>query len=1076
MSLLQKNLAVLKTKYPHIAQKVEDFPDKHNVVIFHAKDGAPAFGLKRNGSVQALTDPIAPLKRLQQQIDLYSKQVQDFTRPLFIVGFYPGLELIQLFERCEKEVTPHCPQPIFLCVDSIANLYCFLQLWDVTHIISSNRVRWFLAEERAMEVEFLRSNPHIPHVATLITGAPDNVLEEIMPPFAKLVIERDEEMKKLQEENERYYDAISDEELAKIIEGKSGRAPRLMMPTCSWSTFVQYSVRDTAREFEEAGWEVKVLKMDAMLTPYYLVKSINEFKPDVFLFIDHMRYEAEEVYPKNMMFITWIQDELPNLHSKKAGEKMREYAKERRRDIVIGYTRDLDSKYGFPSDRLIPLPIMADPRIFHPIELTEEDKAKYGCDLAFVSNVSMDSRDVIEKRILPQVEPLGISKDTCFAIHDDLWKIYRAEKTMTDRAKFCEWLRQYDEFDKAYVALEDGNFKDRHDLSIKNADELLNLFYWRLNDTIYRHVVLEWADEYAEAHPGFKIHLYGRGWERHPRFKKYAKGPIEHGAELNRVYQAAKLNLHLNITEGMHQRLWEIAMSGTKAITRKEIIDKNSVLSKIIILKSMFLNDTRYNRMNYSNRIQKYIYDFLFNLIMAGKANHYNTLTILLSIYNAILEDILCVFKKNICFGDKMTFIELLNQPYRQDIPNIRRDVYNIMINNKILYFIKMGVLERESTLLLPQPLSFFLDIVEKILSNSAIKIQPEAVGIMSHKSLAIIHNLLWNAGRKDYARSIMKIIDINKLPYNERNLIIRNKLYLGFKKESLKDVQCHLRFDNNIVSKYLYEYVSEYTIFDQSNISFFDDYKRENFLPGIILHAQKLHFRGQFIAARCILEDFISDNKIFREELDSYRLNMIYNLALVERSMGNYSAFFKYIKYLLDCGAYSDWRGIIDYSMTLKLLKDTNFISVLKSGLTNKSDGNISLPLYNLMVLQKTDCNVRKSLLNCANKIFWADIFSIWLKLIVSLLCLKNKHIKGLKLMKIVLSDCWFCDRDAKDKIWIAFLTHYRLNQKDLKRALIPTDLSPYFFKFFNVDNYYVQLFSDSFGMINSLRDASLS
>ena len=179
-----------------------------------------------------------------------------------------------------------------------------------------------------------------------------------------------------------------------------------------------------------------------MLTPYHLVRQINEFKPDVFLFIDHMRYEAEDVYPRGMMFVTWIQDDMSNLQCKKAGEKLGEYAARGKRDLVVGYVEGLETKYNFPKDRLVPLLIPANPRIFHPITLTDAERAKYGCDLAFMTNTSMSSEQVIEEKILPQVEPLGISRATCQSIHDDLWTLYRSEKTLTDRNEFLDWLMQ----------------------------------------------------------------------------------------------------------------------------------------------------------------------------------------------------------------------------------------------------------------------------------------------------------------------------------------------------------------------------------------------------------------------------------------------------------------------------------------------------------------------------------------------------------------------------------------------------------------------------------------------------------
>jgi hypothetical protein len=87
-----------------------------------------------------------------------------------------------------------------------------------------------------------------------------------------------------------------------------------------------------------------------------------------------------------------------------------------------------------------------------------------------------------------------------------------------------------------------------------------------LNDTIYRHVVLEWADEL-----GVEMHLYGQGWSNHPRFARYARDPVAHGAELNVAYQAARRCLHLNIAQGLHQRLHEIAASGANLLLRSQL-------------------------------------------------------------------------------------------------------------------------------------------------------------------------------------------------------------------------------------------------------------------------------------------------------------------------------------------------------------------------------------------------------------------------------------------------------------------------------------------------------------------------
>lgn len=576
-------LKIIQERFPDLARRLENFPAKDAVTVFKAQDKSVCYGIRQGNRVVPVMDHVAPTKIIQAQLDRSAKELSDFSRPVLIVGLYPGNELLGIFDLCEKAPPPRPDQQIYVCIDSTICLYAFLKTWDASRVLASPRVHLFWHEDMSAFVDNLKQHPETPHIFTLITGANDTTLNVVLPPLGQLVAERDEEIKKLKAENNAYYDSLDDQTLADIIshktkdreqEGKDrkiSRKPRLMMPTCSWSTFIQHSARDTCASFEAEGWETRMLKMDAMLTPYYLVKSINEFKPDVFLFIDHLRSEAEDVYPRNMMFITWIQDEMDHLFCLEAGQKMTEYAAGGKRDLVIGYTERLDKEFGYPPDRLVKLNIPADPHIFHPVKLTDAEQNKYSCELAFMSNVSTPSEIVLEQKILPAVEPLGISRAVCEQIHDSLWEEYRSGKTLVNRQDLLAWLNQFPAFaeiwqsagtDKPYDKSQPLNLQGTIAFS-PEQEKLLRLFFWRLNDTIYRHIVLEWADNL-----GIDLRLYGHGWENHPRFKKYAQGPLEHGPKLNTAYQAARFNLHLNITPGMHQRIWEILSADAQPLIR----------------------------------------------------------------------------------------------------------------------------------------------------------------------------------------------------------------------------------------------------------------------------------------------------------------------------------------------------------------------------------------------------------------------------------------------------------------------------------------------------------------------------
>ena len=549
-----RNFSCLEKQYPQLAQRLAALPGRGQIRTGIAKDGGLYYAVERDGQWIPVTDPATPLARIQHILDESATHLRNYTRPVFLLGLYPGHELVTVFRACEQETTPHCPQPLWVCLDSTIALEGLMHAVDLVPILTSPRVRFFWYEDADTQVKWLRENPDFPHLFTLISAAPAATLDKVMPPFAALIQEREQLTAQLKSENARHYDAISDQELADILRGKGGRPPRLLMPTCAWSTFIQYSTRDTCAAFRARGWEVRELNMQAMLTPFYLVQTIHEFKPDLFLFIDHMRYEAEDLYPRGMLFVTWIQDEMDHLFCRTAGESLARYAQQGRRDLVVGYARqNLCAQYGYPQDRVVTLPVMADTRIFHPVTLSAADQQRYGCELAFMTNAGMPTEQIVEERIIPHVEALGISRSTVENIHDRLWSVYRAGQTLCHRGLFLETLFAYEEFRRAYDTLRTAGEEER----------LLRLFYWKLNDAIYRHVVIEWA-----AAAGVDVHLYGHGWNRHPRFGKFARGNVEHGPELNKAYRGARWNLHLNITQGMHQRVWELIGAGASPLFR----------------------------------------------------------------------------------------------------------------------------------------------------------------------------------------------------------------------------------------------------------------------------------------------------------------------------------------------------------------------------------------------------------------------------------------------------------------------------------------------------------------------------
>jgi hypothetical protein len=84
------------------------------------------------------------------------------------------------------------------------------------------------------------------------------------------------------------------------------------------------------------------------------------------------------------------------------------------------------------------------------------------------------------------------------------------------------------------------------------AHELLMDIH-RFADRCFRHATLAWVSRWCAAH-GKTLRLYGRGWESHPEFARWAAGTAEPGEPLRAIYQASRVNLQLIESGFAHSR------------------------------------------------------------------------------------------------------------------------------------------------------------------------------------------------------------------------------------------------------------------------------------------------------------------------------------------------------------------------------------------------------------------------------------------------------------------------------------------------------------------------------------------
>ena len=550
-------------RFPELFGRLNPESYKH-IQIAKTADGAYCYISIKDGPQKAvaLTDHLAPVKRAGDALN-YNPRLQKELAPAVVVGLAPGIILDSVVKSFkDKQKLGHPFRPIYVIIDSLECLYAWLTACDRREILSHPDILFFWHEDLGKLVKLCESDINRSHLFIPISALPDQVSNKIIEPLAKFYLAREAQAKIWKSENDQYYNSMSDEELARIIAGKAGRKPRLLMPTHTSSTVIQYSTRDACAMFEKAGWETKIAKINWDFTLWRAAKEVNDFKPDMIIFINYLRSSFMDSIPENLLFVTWIQDTMSHLNQAKVAEEWNKNTVKphcvtgipKKRDFLIGYT-DIVEPYGYLKERMIQLPMVVNTDIFHPRELTEEQKKKYGCDICFASNRGLPTEEMMKLEFLPPfTNKFLFDEKTCWQIHDELWKHYRAGNTLTGYPSLKNFLTVKV---PTFLSCLEKNSPEDQELAIQRI-------FWILNDVIYRHIVLEWCDEL-----GLKINLYGKGWEQHPRFKKYAKGIIAHGEELSIAYQAAKFCLHLNSIEGTHQRLNEIIASGAIPLIRE---------------------------------------------------------------------------------------------------------------------------------------------------------------------------------------------------------------------------------------------------------------------------------------------------------------------------------------------------------------------------------------------------------------------------------------------------------------------------------------------------------------------------
>lgn len=465
---------------------------------------------------------------------------------------FEGLHLGWLFERAvvatRKTFLNYRP-PVYVIEPNLLAVAAVLHLHEWAELLAEPRVYVFAgAGGSARFRDLLLADEQLPVPRHCIRMAPWGPPPE---PSAGAVVEeigdkRLSQCHALHDELEAIYAGRDAAWWARRFDEAGPADPlRVQLIVSRHTTYLQYAIRDIAAACERRGLRARILieKDDsARTTPLCFLRAAREFEPDLYFVIDHFRREYTNLVPASVPFVGWIQDELPNLYSREAGASIGPF------DFYIApHLTDFVTRYGYPASQGLRWTTATDDRAYSAAPMPDDVLAKYRCDISFVSNQSRPPRAFHEDR-----RRAFTDQPDALRMTDVLYEALEASLADDPRTACADpgtlyWRLKHEAGGQA--------------IPPETDDALVNYYMAPLAELMFRQHTLEWVAEYC-GRTGRTLHLYGNGWDTHPRFAAYARGFARNGEELRAIYQASAINLQITRYGAVHQRLLDGLAAG----------------------------------------------------------------------------------------------------------------------------------------------------------------------------------------------------------------------------------------------------------------------------------------------------------------------------------------------------------------------------------------------------------------------------------------------------------------------------------------------------------------------------------
>jgi len=539
----EKNLSLLQIHYPHLYARVTQMPASPALHITLIADGVFDLLRTQNGHKVWMHGFSHPFRSLEYLSTIYKKE-----QAPCLFGMATGQEFKILFHLSSPPIPlkPGLKIPIYVIEPSIDIFKANLLINDFSNILDSRRVFFFIGDEGLVDFYQSLQNDYtiLPREIVLLDHTINYLYEECVQNYRSITEKNILKSKSVIDQINNYYNKITDEEWRTVYSAERTRPLRVLGMTTRFSTFLQYCMRDVIDGFNQLGCETHLLIEPSdvnILGSYIIAKTIWSFKPDLIFIIDTNRSHFNDVMPQNIPFISWLQDQLERLYNAHAGASIGK--KDFCLVLMSGWingTRSL-CEYGYPLNKLKQQIIPANENLYKPVNLTAGDTARYGCDISFVKHGAIAPEQCLEE--LLTIIPQSTTKKAVKALYEIVQERFSNEQDCF-KEDYLELITQAEELLKEKIKPE-------------LRETIFYYFYYKIGDGFIRQLPIE-----RIAQMGVDLKLFGKGWEQHPRLSRYACGPVENGAELNKLFNATKINLQLHLCGTTNQRFVEGAAAG----------------------------------------------------------------------------------------------------------------------------------------------------------------------------------------------------------------------------------------------------------------------------------------------------------------------------------------------------------------------------------------------------------------------------------------------------------------------------------------------------------------------------------